>query len=86
MGISKLVEKAPIDFTSSKLITAPLIAVMLAQDHEIPSKEATKEVRSNRNMELRVMLETEKSEVNELLDESERRAVKQAQEKGTSTW
>ena len=32
------------------------------------------------------MLETEKSELNELLDESERRAVKQAQEKGTSTW
>ena len=86
LGISKLVEKAPIDFTSSKIITAPLIAVMLAQDHEIPPKEAMKEVRSNRNMELRVMLETEKSEVNELLDESERRAVKQAQEKGSSTW
>ena len=86
LGISKLAEKAPIDFTSSKIITAPLIAVMLAQEHEIPPKEAMKKVRSKRTAEVQEILKTEKSAVNELLDEGAKRAVGQAQEKGSSTW
>ena len=38
LGMPVLVEKANIDFQSSKFITAPLVAVIVSQDYNIPRK------------------------------------------------
>ena len=52
LGIPVLTEKAKIDFDSSKIITAPLVAVMIAQEHDLPDQGAIKTVRSEKKSAL----------------------------------
>ena len=81
-----LVEKANIDFQSSKFITAPLVAVILSQDYNIPSKDAIKQVRSERIQQLNDCHKQQLDLVDSQLDEGSKRAFEQNREKGASSW
>ena len=77
-------EKANIDFQSSKFITAPLVAVIVSQDYNIPSKDAIKQVRSERVQQLNDCHKLDL--VDSQLDEGSKRAFEQNREKGASSW
>ena len=81
-----LVEKANIDFQSSKFITAPLVAVIVSQDYNIPSRDAIKQVRSERVQQLNDCHKQQLDLVDSQLDEGSKRAIEQNREKGASSW
>ena len=86
LGIPVLVEKANIDFQSSKFITAPLVAVIVSQDYNILSKDVTKQVRSERVRQLNDCHKQQLDLVDSQLNEGAKRAIKQNREKGASSW
>ena len=64
MGIPVLIGKAKIDFESSTTITAPLAAIIITQDHNIPSKTEIKQIRNKRSQQVNAI----KREQQELLE------------------
>ena len=86
LGMPVLVEKANIDFQSSKFITAPLVAVIVSQDYNIPSKDAIKQFRSERVQQLNDCHKQQLDLVDSQLDEGSKRAIEQNREKGASSW
>ncbi|XP_057291207.1 uncharacterized protein LOC130613866 [Hydractinia symbiolongicarpus] len=48
LGIPILTESAAVDYESSKIITAPLVAAIIAQTDSLPNKDETKRVKACR--------------------------------------
>ena len=86
LGILALIEKASIDFESSKIVTAPLVAVMIAQGHDIPDQLQIKKVRSETTARLLQLNKSRKLNVIDSLDKGTKRATEQNSEKGASSW
>ena len=86
LGIPVLVEKADIDFQSSKIITAPLVAVIVAQDYKIPSKDTMTQIRNERVRQLNDVQKQQRDLVDSRLDKKSKRAMEQNREKGASSW
>ena len=75
LGIPILVEKASIDFDSSKIITAPLVAAIIAQEHIIPTKDVSKQIRSERVQQVSELQKQQRDLVENQLDEKSKRAI-----------
>ena len=90
MEILILAEKATIDFDpltlTLKIITAPLVAVIITQEDSIPAKELTKQVRNEKMQQISVMQKQHHKLVENQLDDNSKRALKQKSEKGASSW
>ena len=88
LGIPILLEKASIDFESSKIITAPLAAVIVAQGQDIPCKDITKQARNERHQKLDEIQKQKQNRdlVDSQLVQETKRAVEQNREKGASSW
>ena len=90
MEILILAEKTTIDFDpltlTLKIITAPLVAVIITQEDSIPAKELTKQVRNEKMQQISVMQKQHHKLVENQLDDNSKRALKQKSEKGASSW
>lgn len=86
LGIPLFSELASQEFLASKRITAPLAAIMTMQGNELPDPlevaEAKKNVKSEREQQTKQMVTI----IEESLPENTARSMKQAAEKGSSSW
>ena len=86
MGIPILSEKASIDFESSKIITAPLVAIIITQEDQIPKREEIKQIRNERTKQVNEIKKLQQIQISDQLEEKQQRCLKQSSEKGASSW
>ena len=84
LGITNLVENASKEFECSKVLTAPLVSLIIMQGDKIPedSKNARKEIEKKNEKYIE-----EKSRIlKENMTPKEKRTIELAEEKGASNW
>ena len=86
LGMPVLLEKASVDFESSKIISAPLVAIIVSQGLDIPDKQITRQVRNDRSQEVSNLQKQNLETLDSQLDPHIKRAVHQNREKGASSW
>ena len=63
LGIPNLSEKAKTDYESSRIITGPLAETIVNQGSNIPSKECTKNIRSQRSRQISELQKLKEAEL-----------------------
>ena len=76
-------KRLSVDFESSKIISAPLVAIIVSQGLDIPDKQITRQVRNDRSQEVSNLQKQNLETLDSQLDPHIKRAV---QEKGASSW
>ena len=86
LGIPKFAEKASQEYSTSRTITAPLVAIMTMQDNTQPNEDTIREIKNQATKTKADRLETKSEEMQSILPENVQRAVLQAKEKGSTNW
>ena len=86
LGIPIFTEKATSDYINSKMLTAPLTAIIVLQGYDLPDENSVKCIRADVTKSQSASLTSKTSLIEQNIDSSTFRAVKQAQEKGAGSW
>ena len=86
MGIPVLIDKAPDEFQTSSIVTAPLAAIMMMQGNALPDTEEVKNIRAESQQLKTTTLNQKATLIESTLPETTLKAVIQAKEKGASNW
>ena len=86
LGIPKFAEKASQEYSTSRTITAPLVAIMTVQGNTLPNEDTIREIKNQATKTKADRLETKSEEMQSILPENLQRAVLQAKEKGSTNW
>ena len=73
-------------YENSKLLTAPLAAIIVLQGNELPDENSTKSITADVTKSQSASLKSKTLLIEQNIDSSTIRAVKQAQEKGAGNW
>jgi len=84
LGITNLSEDACNQFNASKALNGPLIACMILQNDDFPTKEVN--IKEIINTKKKKHLKTKVKNVMNLLSKTTLRSVEQAREQGASSW
>ena len=86
LGIPIFTEKATSDYINSKMLTAPLTAIIVLQGYDLPDENSVKCIRADVTKSQSASLTSKTSLIEQNIDSSTLRAVKQAPEKGAGSW
>ena len=86
LGIPKFAEKASQEYSTSRTITAPLVAIMTMQGNTLPNEDTIRGIKKQATKTKADRLETKSEEMQSILPENLQRAVLQVKEKGSTNW
>ena len=86
LSIPILSEIASNHFEASKIVTAPLVTVMVNQTDQLPNAADVKKAKSKVSSELNSIYERKSKEIDDSLPPNVLRSVIEAREKGASSW
>ena len=86
MGLWKLEEIAQSEYDTSKAATAPLVAILLMQENNLPDPDECSKIRLEINAAKNAELDRKSAITESKLPELTLRSVNQAKEKGASSW
>ena len=86
MGIEKLVSKAEDDFTASKIMTAPLVAIMALQSEELPTDDEVAGAKKVVNIRKVAQIKSNADAVRNTLPQQTNRIVEETSLPGASNW
>ena len=87
LGIPDIVEEANFEYNTSKILSAPLAALIVTQtQHKLPDDQVLNDARKNVNTQRETRIGDQASTVDQNLDQEKLRTISQIRNKGTSNW
>ena len=87
LSIPDIVEEANFEYNTSKILSAPLAALIVTQtQHKLPDDQVLNDARKNFNTQRETRIGDQASTVDQNLDQEKLRTISQIRNKGTSNW